>query len=197
MSHKINVYDFINPESDQRMHVVATVQDVRVHPNQAISIDFEIEESFGFIFQEISSVYHCNLPAVEKAKASSPYSYRSILESILYTLYVDQNGNIDFEQIIGRTYLLSIQKKVYATQGYVFYNTLNMIPYDVQAEPTNEGNDYSFQEHDPYESLPDEGYDSNVNELNQSDWNSLQQLGDNVRQDGMGSSDPRNGGFGH
>jgi hypothetical protein len=197
MKCKLKITDFIKPESDQRMHATATVQGVTVHPNQTISIDFEIEECFGSIIPEISRFYHCNLPAVEKAKVSSPYNYRSILESILYTLHVDESGNVDLAQIIGRTYLLSIQKKVYETQGYVFYNTLNMIPYDIQEEPTDEGNDYSFQEHDPYESLPDEVYDYNVNESNQTDWNSLQQLGNNVRRDGSGSSDPRNGGFGH
>lgn len=195
MTVKVNVYDFIKHESDQRMHAIATVQGVTVLPNQAVTLDFEIEECFGFIIPEISKIYHWNLPAMEKAMASSPYGYRNILESILYTLHVDQNGNIDFEQIIGRTYLLSIQKKIYETQGYIFYNTLNMIPYDLE-EPID-GNNYSFQDYDPHESLPDEMHDYNFNEANQSDWNSLQKLSNNERRGELGSSDPRTEGFGH
>lgn len=193
MTIKLNVHDFIRPAKDQRMHIIATAQEINVKDNQSLSIKFKVQETFGADIPEISQIYYCNLPELEKAKVSAPYNYRHILESILYSLNVAANGEVDLAQIIGRTYLISIQKKIFEETGYVFYNALNFIPYEEQYEeiPVDSYQGSMLPDDAPFREVPEELLD---NSLNQSNWDSLQQSVTYGEPDDFDPTDPRNGG---
>lgn len=189
MTIKLNAHDFITPEKDQRMHIIATAKEINVKDNQSLSIKFEVQETFGAYIPEISKIYYCNLPELEKAKEFAPYNYRHMLESILYSLNVDASGEVDLTQIIGRTYLISIQKKVFEETGYVFYNAVNFIPYEEQSEEINVDSYQGsiLQDDAPFREVPEEV-------LNQSNWDSLQQSAVNWEPDDFDPTDPRNEG---
>lgn len=132
MSHKdvmINKSEFTKDE-DRRMSALAKLTDVYFTEDQYenMVMIFDIETVYGFQIKEIGSCYTCRFPSLTYARTKSPFSYKWLLEGINGTIE-ENNGVLNLRDLVGRKFIITIQKKTVIDKGYNFFNLLNLIDY--------------------------------------------------------------------
>lgn len=132
MSHKdvlINKNEFTK-DDDRRMSALAKLTDVYFTEDQYenMVMIFDIETVYGFQIEEIGSRYECRFPSLNYARKKSSFSYKWLLEGINGTIE-EKNGMLNLRDLVGKKFIITIQKKAMIDKGYNFFNLLNLIDY--------------------------------------------------------------------